>query len=747
MKHEFFKGNWIRGLVLFTIRHYKGVLSAAAVLSVCSVFILTGIETNFSLRAFDAQPTTTYRKSQEYLGHFNEPETEILLIILEFPHGLNCRNLDRVLAFCRAVKETEGHFGLLSLAEMPINYDINEEESEIAPFRQLYREYGCEFALREMAESPIADRFFNRQSSRLYLYLRVLFRTGYEPGHRALREKINHLAKIHTGIPVTFAGFPSLVFTLKEIFYKESLYFIIAYVLLFAFLFHLHFRDIRLILFSILIIGQSTLWTLACLVPAGLQLNFLGGLTFLLIYLSCTSDIFHLLQKYRDQGTGTEKTTRIYTAAVETAPKSFLTSLSTAVGFGILCFSGVPGLVNFGAYTAIGMMLAFLVTLLLAPPLMKIFTGKTGQLRDGRLVPAVEKTAERILTIIQKFPRRIIFISGLLALAVVLALYHTNRLGAATFLDIRPHHAEARLFTDIENELGGMMPFYIYFHAPEAAPPAHDTIIKTFFNLERELAAKYPYAAVDGLYTQLQMLAEEDLDFEEFETLASGMITSEPERIRLFYNSKTGYCRIILRVKNVDIKRFIKDKEAFLGLFPYTSGFKWYVYSEAFKIHESNLVLVDKFQSSILLGLIFFSAILGLILRSWFVFFATAFINLLPLMLVYAIAVFAGIPAHVMVVAGFCVALGIVLDDSIYVMMDGYGKLRNKQAAFNDLYMRLFPPLAATTLLILSGAGIIAFSAFIGIHYFGIILLLSIAGGFIFDIFTGMALVRLRFKK
>ncbi len=115
-------------------------------------------------------------------------------------------------------------------------------------------------------------------------------------------------------------------------------------------------------------------------------------------------------------------------------------------------------------------------------------------------------------------------------------------------------------------------------------------------------------------------------------------------------------------------------------------------------------------------------------------------------MIIYAIAVLIGIPAHFMVVAGFCVALGIILDDSIYVMMEGYGKLRRKEAVFSDVYTRLFPPLAATTLFILAGASTILFSAFLGIHYFGIILLLSMAGGFIFDIFAGMAFVRLRFK-
>jgi hypothetical protein len=378
----------MKRIVLFTLRHSGAVLLAAALLSVVSVFILAGIETNFSLRAFDSERNVTYFKSQEYHAHFNEAKSGLLLVILEFPDGLNCGNLAPVLGFCQALKEMKGHYGLLSLAEMPLNYDLDEEESDITPFLRLYRQKGCEFALGEMRESPTEKRFFNPGSKRLYFYLRVPFYTGYEAGHELLREKIRRLVKTHLDTQARF--------------FRESLWFIIAYILIFTFLFYLHFRDIRLILFAFSIIFLSTLWTLASLVLAGLQMNFFGGLTFLLIYISCISDIFHLLKKYRDQGSDTDKTNRIRRAVVETAPKSFMTSLSTAVGFGLLLFANVPGLVNFGGYTAIGMMLAFVVTLLLAPPLLKVFIGKKTGLRDGPIVPLVEKIAKGFLMIIEK---------------------------------------------------------------------------------------------------------------------------------------------------------------------------------------------------------------------------------------------------------------------------------------------------------------------------------------------------------
>jgi len=741
----------LKQVVDFTLRHYKIILWAAAILSVLSVFILTGIQTNFSIKAFDMPKNLADKKLREYNSHFNKPETETMMLIIPLPGGLNANNLDRVLLFCGALKEIKGYTDLLSPAEMPVTYDVDEGESEIAPFEKLYRERGARFALQAMFSGHMAERFYNRRLSRLYIYLRVPFHTGYEPGHRILCNEISRLAALHLNAPVKFVGFPSLLFTLKETFYKESARFFIIYLLLFIFLFYLHFKDLKLVLFSITIITLSTLWSLAILVLAGLQLNFFGGLTFLLIYISCSSDIFHLLKKYRQESGAGDNRQRICYAAVDTIPKSFLTSFSTAIGFGLLCFSKTPGLINFGVYTAIGVMLAFTVTLLLAPPLMKIFIGKSGQLRDGVLTPVIEKAAGATYTIIRRFPRVIVFISGVLALGAVLALYHSTGLDLASYIEIRPGLGEARLLNEIEKELGGLMPFYIYFHAPKGTPLTREEvnamIVKTTFTLERDLANRYPYASVDGLYTELQLLAEEELDFEEFETLASGLITSEPGRIGRFYDDKTGYCRVVLRVKNEDIKKFIKARDRFLKLFPYNSQFQWFVYSEAFKLYDSSLHIANNLKSSILLGLICFSAILGIILRSRLVFFASVYVNLLPLAISYAAAVLTGMPMHVMVIAGFCVALGIILDDTIYVMMDGYGKLKRKEDSFRRLYIKLFSPFAAIAIFILSGAAVITFSNFTGIHYFGIILLLNIFIGFLFDIFVSAAIVYLRFKK
>lgn len=741
----------LKQVVDFTLRHYKVILWTAAILSVLSLFILAGIQTNFSLKTLDLPQNMAEKKLQEYNSHFSKPETEIMMLIIQLPGELNIKNLDKVLLFCGALKKIKGHTDLLSLAEMPVTYDVNEEESEIAPFEKLYRESGPRFALQAMLSSRMTERFYNPRLSRLYIYLQVPFHTGYEREHPTLCNEISRTAAFHLNATVKFVGFPSLVFTLKEIFYKETTWFSIAFLLLFNFLFYLHFKDFKLILYSITIITLSTLWSLAILVLLGLQLNFFGGLTFLLIYISCSSDIFHLLKKYHQERDPGDINQRICFAAVDTIPKSFLTSFSTAIGFGLLYFSKTPGLINFGIYTAIGVMLAFMVTLFLAAPLMKLIIGKSGQLRDGILTPVIEKAAGATYTVIHRFPRVIVSITGVLALGAVLVLYHSRKLDMASYIEIRPGHEEARILNEIEKEQGGLMPFYIYFHAPKATPLTQEAvnamIIKTTFDLERDMAQRYPYAAVEGLYTELQLVAQEELDFEEFETLASGLITSEPGRIARFYNDKTGYCRVMIRVKTADINKFMMAKDRFLKLFPYNSRFQWFVYSDAFRLYDSITHMADNFKSSILLGLICFSAILGIILRSWMVFFASVYVNLLPLVISYAIAVLIGIPMHVMVIAGFCVALGIILDDTIYVMMDGYGKLKRKEDTFRRLYLKLFPPLTAVAIFILSGAAIISFSNFVGIHYFGIILLLNIFIGFLFDIFVSTSLVYLRFKK
>jgi predicted RND superfamily exporter protein len=138
-----FKTGPLKRLVRFNLRHYREILGVTIILTVLSFFILAHIKTNFSIKAFVVPGNEVDKKLQEYHSHFNKPESEIMLLLIHIPEGLNCNNIDNVLAFCKALKELKGHYGLLSLAEMPVTYDINEEESTISNFETLYRETGC----------------------------------------------------------------------------------------------------------------------------------------------------------------------------------------------------------------------------------------------------------------------------------------------------------------------------------------------------------------------------------------------------------------------------------------------------------------------------------------------------------------------------------------------------------------------------------------------------------------------------
>ncbi|HLP61239.1 MAG TPA: hypothetical protein VK186_20520, partial [Candidatus Deferrimicrobium sp.] len=155
------KHNRLKQMVALTLRYYREILWTAAILTVLSLFILAGIQTNFSLKAFDLPQNMAEKKLEEYNSHFNKPETEMLMLIIQLPGGLNIENLDKVLLFCGVLKKIKGHSDFLSLAEMPVTYDTNEEESEIAPFEKLYRESGPRFALQAMFSGRMSERFYN----------------------------------------------------------------------------------------------------------------------------------------------------------------------------------------------------------------------------------------------------------------------------------------------------------------------------------------------------------------------------------------------------------------------------------------------------------------------------------------------------------------------------------------------------------------------------------------------------------
>src|SRR5690606_2085495 len=97
-----------------------------------------------------------------------------------------------------------------------------------------------------------------------------------------------------------------------------------------------------------------------------------------------------------------DKRAAIVAVMVKMTPTCFVTSLTTAVGFGSLVTATIPAIQSFGAYVAAAVMMAFAAQMLVTPIVLSLapaprsvrFTDPT-RARTGRLLMAIARFGER----------------------------------------------------------------------------------------------------------------------------------------------------------------------------------------------------------------------------------------------------------------------------------------------------------------------------------------------------------------
>ncbi|HOZ88191.1 MAG TPA: MMPL family transporter, partial [Bacteroidia bacterium] len=169
-----------------------------------------------------------------------------------------------------------------------------------------------------------------------------------------------------------FAQNVYLVTLQKEFILFLSLSFLVVIVFLWF-----SFRSLYGVVVPLLIVVVSVIWTLGIMNLLGKPIDVMTSMLPTMIFIAGMSDVVHFFSKYFEElakGTAREK---IYSLILkEVGFPTFLTLITTVVGFLSLLFSSIRPIREFGIYTSVGVSVAFVLTYTLLPALLYFFTPK-----------------------------------------------------------------------------------------------------------------------------------------------------------------------------------------------------------------------------------------------------------------------------------------------------------------------------------------------------------------------------------
>jgi predicted RND superfamily exporter protein len=174
----------------------------------------------------------------------------------------------------------------------------------------------------------------------------------------------------------------------------------LTYALVLVLLFFL-FRRLVFVVYAVLVVSSATLATLAILGWMGGQLNMVSVMLPTVITILGIADVVHVLNRFgtTQNGSPSEHARRTLSAVVRPC---LYTSVTTAAGFLSFGFTDMPILNDFGRYSAIGIMLAFVMTFIYAAVLLPAaFSGGSGAGRMG-VVDTFGPVLERLVRFVMR---------------------------------------------------------------------------------------------------------------------------------------------------------------------------------------------------------------------------------------------------------------------------------------------------------------------------------------------------------
>ena len=284
-----------------------------------------------------------------------------------------------------------------------------------------------------------------------------------EQAVRAAREVVAAL-QTPEGLSVSWAGLPYLRTALVERMRRDQSILMPASIGVCIIILLMAFRWLPGILLPLVAVGMTATQLVGGMAFAGEKFNILNNIIPLLIVIIGISDSIHIISRYGEELRDGKPPGQAATDTLSTmAAACFMTSFTTALGFATLIVSHTALLQRFGIVAAIGVMLAYIITVTFIPAALTFIKrppAGSGAATEGRFEDVVEAITRKVMA----HPGPSIMVSTLL-LGAAAWLSTGVRVDAAVLDQFHPSDDIWISTHLLEEELAGFRPLEVYLTA------------------------------------------------------------------------------------------------------------------------------------------------------------------------------------------------------------------------------------------------------------------------------------------
>lgn len=409
----------------------------------------------------DSPVQMDYLKFKEQFGE----DGSTLVIAIKSDSLHNERNFKKWLELTQNIKKIKGVENVISEATLfTITNNVKESKFEINRIFSdtTYQKKTIDSIKREIRVNPIYKNLLYNDDKKVSLLL-----VGMNEACLADKKRnkfvfeIEELAQSYSkyfGKPY-FAGLPHIRVVIGKRIVNEMYIFLGLSVLASSILLYIFFRSLRVVMQCNLVVFVSVIWALGSIALFGFQLSIMMALIPpLLIVIGVPNCVFLITRYHQEYVRFNNKTRALFTMIRRIGSVTFLTNLTTAVGF--CTFTSSEKLAQFGIISSLNIMVVFVLSICIIPILASI--SKPPKPRHLKHLYRVYSQGfiEYIVIIITKY-RRWVYV-GSVAILVVSIFGMTKIISTGNVTSDLPKKDPILLdMKFIEKNFGGSIPFEV----------------------------------------------------------------------------------------------------------------------------------------------------------------------------------------------------------------------------------------------------------------------------------------------
>lgn len=741
----------------------KGLLVIILTLSSLLGYYSTKLTFDFDFEKFFPTEDKDAHFYQNFRAQFRT-DNDFLLLVVEREKGIfDLGFLQKVNRLTQSLEKTHDIERVQSITNLQEFRMYDFGMSQQIPYFSGKKERLSSDSTRLFQHKEWIETFVSKDAKSLCLFIKHTDRLSTEEGVKliqAIKEKVNAVFPAQTRLTGRIVG---QVFYIEKMAEEMVLFVSISLVLVTLFLF-LTFRSFWGVVLPLIVLIVSVVWVVGLMGLLEIPINLILVILPPIMFVVAMSDVIHLVSRFLDGiRNGESKEQALLITTKEVGMSTFLTSITTSIGFLSLLFVRVQPIQVFGLVMGIGVMVAFVVTWLLLPVMIyllplpkKIFVAR----KWNWSVWLEEK-----YKIVQKNKSKIIGLNVAFLLVFVVGSFQleSNNFLMDDLSDEEPIKAD---FNFVDAHLGGVRPFELAIRLKNTDDTFYDKqILSQLEKMENYLESVYGVKLKLSLVQVskgirrsmkqgepsefiLPQTSSETRKIRRFISLAEG-----GELERLLFDSTQTLTRINGTIPDWGNQKITQKNKQFMSFVNSTIDTDLLdvrLTGSAFLLDKNMRYLSSSLLKGIALSVLVISIVMALLYRNVRIVIISLIPNLIPLFLLATLMALLGIELKITTAIVFTIAFGIAVDDTIHFLSRfklELGKGKYTEEAVQSAFVQTGKAMILTTVILCSGFLMLLLSSFMGTFALGLMICITLFVALFLDLTLLPALILQFYKK